>query len=101
VVKGYWVDKYTTLEEFLINVEYPQWVEKGVILSYAQGDDLHLTVRELFVVGDILYMRVMGVNDCYGAPGLAIRASSGLKTLPVSLVNYIELDGGERWRVSF
>lgn len=99
LIKGYWVDDYITIEEFLINTGYPQWVEKPIILSYAQGVPSLLTVRELFAKEDVLYMRVLKLN-CY-SPNLTLRPGTGLETIPVNLINYLELEGGERWRISF
>lgn len=100
-IKGYWVDDLLTLEEFLVGAPYPQWVEKSITISYGQNSPTSYSVRELFVRDDILYMRVVKLNSCHGPSLLALKAGAGLETLPVALINYLELEGGERWRITF
>lgn len=100
-IRGHRVDEYITLEEFLVDVEYPQWVPKLITLSYAQELPIELNVRELFVQADVLYMRVLNITTCHGTPGLSLKGTSGLETLPVSQINWVELPGGEKWQMSF
>jgi hypothetical protein len=101
LIKGYWVDETLTLEEFLINVSYPSWIEKKVTISYAQNEPITLSVRELFAKEDNLYMRALRIESCHTPLPLTFREGLGLEAIPVALINYLELEGGERWRITF
>ena len=80
-----------TLEEFLLSLPYPD-IPISVSLSISNVLE-EVVVQEIFALHDILYLDVIR-NDrmCMGNIG-----GVGYKEIPVSLIQWIEMERGERW----
>lgn len=95
---GTWNERRLTLEAFLIEIDYPQWVDKAISLTLSRQMPTALKVRELYCSNDVLYMRVLNSLDCYGLPWTVVKGSKGMSSFQVDKVSSLELEGGEVWR---
>lgn len=99
-----------TLYEFLLTADYPQWVEKNIVIELAtpipmdliEGADMgvwFLTVGHMLADGENLYLEILT-----GGRGCSIVAATGsgrdcstLHPIPISAICSICMPEGERW----
>ena len=108
-----------TLYRFLLTADYPQWVEKNIVLGLAtpipldliEGADdgvWFLTVGYMVADGEYLYLEVLGSSEMNhrrgGGRGCSVvqptgtgRDCSSLHPIPITAICSICMPEGERW----